>query len=798
MKSFKNKLLLKYPASIWGARWKDALPAGNGCIGAAVYGGTHEETVMITHEDLWWQAKTPEMPDVSEKLPKVRRLLLENQSFEADRVLVDAFRESGYSPELGCPLPLGDFKIFMPGKQAFKDYSRSLDMETGEIIVRWLDGQTVFERALFVSRTDDVVVCEIRASGPAKINCSLAIDLHDRSDARMPSPGMVSPIPEGVEMSVDGAFIKYAARNDVGKDFGAVAKVITEGGQIREEIDGLHITEANRVFVCLKPFIKGSREEAWEKTMVELQQLDTSYERLFRPHAEKHREIFGSMCFEIEATGRELSNEQLLLEAYQGEAPAALIEKMWAFGRYLLISSSREGGHPCSLMGLWCGEYSGFWAFNMVNENLQMNYWQALSGNMPELLLAVFDYFDRLMDDFKENAKKIYGCRGIYIPAPTSPDSGLIKSLSPHIIHWTGGAGWVAQHYYDYYLHTGDIAFLKERALPFLREAALFYEDFFTVGEDGYFISAPSNSPENTPGNYWREKSMGREAVEMATTMNATMDYAIAKEVLTHLLEGCALVDAYADEVETWRNMLKRIPPYQINEDGAVKEWMHPFYLDNYNHRHESHIYPIFPGTEVTRENDPDLFEAFVTAVKKRLVIGLKQQSGWSLAHMANVYARMGEGDQALECLDIVSRSCLLNNFYTLHNDYRRMGIGLDFEWAPFQIDANMGWSAAVQEMLLFSVPGSLSILPALPKRWRKGHAGPMLARGGIKVGLNWDQDAGIFEVELLSEKRDQEIRLVLPHIMRLETESESGQKLKSMQVLLHSGVRQSFIFRNE
>jgi alpha-L-fucosidase 2 len=161
----------------------------------------------------------------------------------------------------------------------------------------------------------------------------------------------------------------------------------------------------------------------------------------------------------------------------------------------------------------------------MINENLQMIYWQALSGNMPELLLAVFDYFEWLIDDFRENARKIYGCRGIYIPAPTTPESGLLKIVYPHTIHWTGGAGWVAQHYYDYYLHTGDVEFLRDRALPFLRETALFYEDFFTIDNKGYFISAPSNSPENTPGNYWHGNKLGGyESVEMETTINATMD----------------------------------------------------------------------------------------------------------------------------------------------------------------------------------------------------------------------------------------------------------------------------------
>jgi len=366
------------------------------------------------------------------------------------------------------------------------------------------------------------------------------------------------------------------------------------------------------------------------------------------------------------------------------------------------------------------------------------------------------------MEDYRTNARKLYGCRGIYLPAPTVPDSGLLKTISPHIIHWTGGGGWIGQHYYDYYLHTGDETFLRERALPFLREVAHFYEDFWQLDENGTWMSYPSNSPENTPGNYWQ----GEGGPQMETTINATMDFAIAKEALTHLIEGARLTGLYADEIPTWEGMLARIPPYQINEDGAVREWMHPFFDDNYHHRHQSHLYPIFPGTEVTPESDPALFQAFVTAVKKRLVIGLKEQSGWGLTYMANNYARMGEGDAALQCLDLLSRSCLLNNFFTTHNDWRDMGICVDLPWAPFQVDANMGWTAAVHEMLLFSKPGWIKLLPALPSRWPAGSVHGLLCRGGVEVDLDWDLGQNRIEATLRAREA-QTVRLSVPQTIR-------------------------------
>jgi alpha-L-fucosidase 2 len=742
----KNKLILKTPASWWGAKWREALPSGNGTIGAAVYGAVHDETVLLTHEDLWAGVKTQELPDVRGELSKVRKLLFEGKAQEADGVLAAALRSKGYAPEIGAPMPLGDLKISMPVCKGFKNYRRMLNMETGEVSVRWTDDGFSYERKLFVSRPANLVAIQIRSVG-GPLEADISLDLHDRSDARWCYKGQ-APLPEQVAVLKEENSVFYAARNDDGRDFGAVARI--------------EKTE-HTALIFVKLFVGEDRAAAWSRLLKELSAVSMGYDELLKPHAAEHGELFNRMHLDLGATeeSRALSNEELLLDAYQGEAPSAMVEKMWAYGRYLLISSSREGGQPCHLLGLWCGEYIGFWAFNMANENLQMIYWQALSGGIAKTLLPIFDYYDRMMDDFRENAKKLFGCRGICIPAVTTPPSGLHKLIAPHILHWTGAAAWIGQHYYDYYLYTGDKAFLKQRALPFLRETALFYEDFFTVGDDGFFVSAPSNSPENNPAEYWDGAGMGQA---METTINATMDFALAKEVLAHLIEGSEILGENGAEVEKWKGMLGRIPPYQINADGAVKEWMHPFFSDNYHHRHQSHIYPVFPGTEVTRDSDPDLFGAFEVAIHKRLEVGIGEQTGWSLAHMANVYARMDDGNNALECLNLLARSCVKNNFYTAHNDWRGMGVGLEMDWAPFQIDANMGWSAAVQEMLLFSVPGKISVLPALPEKWSKGSVSGLMARGGIAVSISWNTKEGKVHATLCSIRKDQTVELSLPY----------------------------------
>jgi len=321
---------------------------------------------------------------------------------------------------------------------------------------------------------------------------------------------------------------------------------------------------------------------------------------------------------------------------------------------------------------------------------------------MPDLMMAVFDYLESKMDDYRENAKKLYNCRGINIPSVSTPESGLHKMKNlPHILHWTGAAAWLAQFYYDYYLYTGDKEFLEKRALPFMYEAALFYEDFVTEDKDGKLLFSPSNSPENSPKNI----KLPAPNIERQVVVNSTMDIAVLKELLNNLIKGSVVTGKYEDKVDLWSEMIRKLPDYQINSDGAIKEWTHPFYEDNYEHRHQSHVYPVFPGYEFTRNDGAEIYSAFERAMELRETVGLKDQSGWSLMYMANVYGRMGKGDKALNCIDNLTRAVLLPNMFMAHNDWRRMGIAIcdDLRVAPIQVDANMGVTSAILEMLVFS-----------------------------------------------------------------------------------------------
>ncbi|WP_438349982.1 glycosyl hydrolase family 95 catalytic domain-containing protein [Paenibacillus sp. FA6] len=755
-----DKLIMSYPASWWRNMWREALPSGNGVIGASVFGGVQEETVLLNHARLWHWGSKDELPDVSDTLAQTRKLMDEERYAEASWQLTNALHESGYRTKLASRFPLAAINLVMPCRNAFRGYSRTLAMDSGEVTVGWTDGPSQYNRRLFVSRADDTVVYELGGDEEASISGEISLALHP-SDRWADTPEF-KELEQSIEVGASGTYAWFAGTNDDGTDFGAVMQVIPQDGRIETIGSVIRFEGVRRMLVLVKVFVLGKRSKDWERLKEELAQLavDTSYDKLLNRHLALHRPLYHSVSLELDDADHDSrTNERLLLDAYEGEAPPALVRKMWAYGRYLFLSGTSTAGdaEPFGLYGLWGGDYRLVWSHNMANENIQMMYWHAHVGGLGELVPSLFRYYDGLMDDFRENASKLYGCRGIYIPAGSTPGIGVPNQIVPVIMNWIGAAGWLARHYYEHFRYTGDLQFLQETALPFMLETLWFYEDFLVSDTDGLYKMYPSVSPENTPLNFMPTDGKPL-AHPMPTAINATMDIAILKELLQHLIEVNQKAGGDPEVAKEWSLMLTRLPAYRLNKDGAVSEWIHSTFEDRYAHRHLSHLYPVFPGQEVTRESDPNLFRAFETAVQKREI---GAQSGWSLAHMAAIYARLGDGDASLNCLDILSRSSLLPNLFTLHNDWRGMGVSMLMPTAPVQLDANMGWVNAVQEQLLQVSANLIKLLPALPGRWKRGRFADWRFHTG-KATVVWNIDTGSFRAELTAD-RDTDTTVKMP-----------------------------------
>lgn len=740
----EKKLINLYPAK----GWNEATPLGNGKIGASVYGSRYDERVLINHEMLFNYAKGEPYPDVSYALPIVRRLMDEGKYAEAENYYTNEIRSHGFSSAKGKYYPALDIHMLFDEQGDFDSYKRELDLERGVCTVSYTQDGARAKRIFFVSSTDGVVVCRLTKDEP--FDFKMTLERHDLSDCF-----------DGYYKDTINSFSKenylYFDLETEGKlHYSALAKVISTNGVIAKGSDLAKKIDMSGEAV-LKDYIKITAAteicfvmslehiaRGFDDMKAELDTLNYSFDELLSRHVSKFSALFNKTRLNI-ASGDNASIEELMLNSYSGQVDSRLVEKMVDFGRYLLISSSVDCDCPANLQGIWNGEYSPAWCSTYFNnENIQMAYWQACQGGLSCALLPLFDLYERFMDDYRENARNLFACRGILLPLFMDNTNGKKDNLQPHVLYWTGSSAWISAIYYDYYLFTRDEDFLRNRAYPFMKESALFYEDFMVTDQNGMLKSYPANSPENRPNGSFEG------AGALSVSMNPTMDFALLKELLTNLVASATKLGIDKDKVEKWQEMLAKIPPYEINEDGAIKEWLHKDFKDNYHHRHQSHIYPLFPGIEIDSDST-ELFEASRVAVEKRLVIGLKEQTGWSLAHMANIFARLNNGNGALHCLDLLIRFCTGANLYTYHNDWRNMGITLNFKHAGkpiFQIDANMGFVSAVYEMLAYSTPQKLIILPALPERWQSGSISGIHTRCGVVASISWSASNVSVELE--------------------------------------------------
>ena len=693
-----HQIKMKRPASWAGELWREALPVGNGLTSALLTGTVGYEHFLVSRFDRWEESIDPEIPDVSYTLEETRKLLKAGDYGKANSCLSDALKEKGYQTAISKPCAPVEIRMRFEAECAYKHYSRGIDIDTGEAFVKYEQNGAWYERRAFISRADDQAV--FLASGEK----AMRLKIDKPQDTRL---HMRVLLPMGGSM----------------EDFG-------------EYID---ISDAKEVFVFAK--FDRAPEEA-------------SYEALLNKHLPLYKEAMGDADLSVADENR--ATEELLDITHEDEAPNELYEKMWRFGRYLFASGTAEGGNPFPLYGLWAGRANLPWAQNVANENVEMIYWHAPAGGYAYLLRPLIHYYFGKMDVFKDAAKKLFGCRGIYVSTYTSPKNSVPSPNVPVIVNYIGCAGWLCRHFYDYYRYTGDEELLKKEILPFMLEAARFYEDYAVRDENGRIMMIPSVSPENTPKNFIPRDFQTHMGHMNPVVWNSTMDFAIVKELLTNLLILSGHVEMDVERVQMWKKMLSDMPGYMVNEDGAIREWMDEKLEDFYMHRHLSHLYPLFPGEEISGEDA--LFPAFEKAVDLRELGGL---SGWALAHMSAIYARLFRGDKALDCLNTLAKGCLLPNLFTLHNDWRDMGVSLLIDIAPVQLDALLGAVNAMQEMLLYAAPDQLVILPACPDRLNKGEVRNWHFPGG-RISFCWDREAGKLDISLCANRRV-DVRIAMP-----------------------------------
>jgi alpha-L-fucosidase 2 len=742
------------PANIW----EEGLICGNGVIGANALSRPLNERIIFTHERLFLPMGPPVMPpDQSARLFEIRRLIERGLYRQATELQFNLSGQSGFMyPDFF--VPAFDLVIRSESKGEVRGYGRSVNFQTGEAIVRWMDDRGSFERRLFVSRADGVAALEITGSKVGSIDCKLALEprepsdqLNTDSDIAKRSDQMFKEHVCDIRTTATCSSLTYSNRYLKAYPgsihaLEGVARVIVTGGETEAGTNGaLTVRGADRILILvdLMPIYDPDKSEIRNMEEV-LAELPDDYACLLQRHARLHAEMFNRMRLDLGGgADHQRTVEDLLVESTCENPNFALIEKEFDAGRYNIISSTGE--LPPNLQGVWGGTYVPDWASDYThNGNVPSAVASNLMGNMPELMLAYTNYIESLVPWLEINAKHLFGARGIVLPSRTSTH-GFNNALAPDFAggFWVAGAGWAAHFFYDYYLYTGDRKFLKEHALPFMQKAVLFFEDYLYEGPDGKWIFSPTQSPENTPGN---SKSQG--------TFNATMDVAVAKELLRNTIAASMELECNQTEIPRWQRMLDKMPDYMVDDRGIIKEWLTPLLENNDSHRHSSQLYPLFYGMPEEIKRSPELRAAFRKSIEFKLDnYWRNNQRGFmsfGLVQLGQAAASLGEGDLAYRCLTQLINRYWLNNLASMHN-HRSL----------FNMDISGGMPAVILQMLVASEPGKLHLLPALPKAWPTGTIEGVLCRGRIEVRrLHWTP-AGI-ECDLRSHV-EQTILLEIP-----------------------------------
>ncbi len=754
----------------------ECLTSGNGTMTIELMGDPYAEQILFHHENLLMPWKKPlEAPQVAAIFPEVRRLVLAGKDHEAMALALQHMNDGAIKQDTQPHLTVPAFLMHLdlPKTTAVKDYLRTLDFETGEAKVYWTDQHGNWVRRTFTSRPDNVVVQCITASAGQSINLRIALqrsaewsmasgmdwgshpgigNISPDWEAFSPATRPKAPAPKGVEagdvrQNVSQQCLIYQCILDPSVDnsgYAGVVRVVREGGSARSDGDVLLIENASSVTLLTRiTHFHNVTEPQVDLLRQSVEALPADYSALLDRHRNVQAEALTRVTVDFGGASQfGWSTEELLTDQRSRfDYSPALLEKVFEMGRHWFILNS--------------GQYPSIAA--QVNSTLDLQTAAAVQGDLREGMQAYFNWMESLSQDTRTNAKNIFGFRGASYPL--FPDKGIganfyYTGTSDIGIwpYWISAGGWVARQFWNHYLVTEDQEFLRTRTAPAYKDLALFYEDFLTLtDENGHYMFVPSISPENVP------RSTNPSSPVL---INATMDIAVCREVLTNLIQASEILGIDAGSVPKWKAMLAKMPPYLMEPDGTLKEWAWSTVQEHYSHRHISHLYGAWPGDEIDPDRTPQLARAAQIANRRRTFdllatsVAGETLPAYARCHRALVGARLKDNLM----VDIQLRQLMEQGYISTALRTSREPYGTPVP------DAHGGIPATIMEMLLYSRPGVIEVLPALPPSLARGSINGMLARTFARVDkLTWNMDSRSVDLTITS-LRDQDVTLIARH----------------------------------